>query len=294
MKYFPMEVIDKISSTLNGQDIVRFIQSNSALYYRAQHPSFWKHLCELNGINYCHPDTTWKELFCSGELSTMCPHLNTNMLDPSFIKAKKQLIWSHLKNNRETAYDTDHYATDKHSIILKLSSLHIMELWCNTCIGFDYFHSDTKQGSKSESYIMKKLTKKLGSVTQEIDTKKRQEIESDIFRIQFRNSTTHIIQKDWHTSWLLFISGKTIHHPGPLLNTKIARQDGSLNPALFLGKDFELIGNLTRWYIERMYGVSGTIVSSESLKEKAEYCKLLHSIRLRQQMNSSLRYPFNH
>ncbi|KAG2228978.1 hypothetical protein INT48_008691 [Thamnidium elegans] len=276
-----MEIIDKISSALNSKDILCFIQSSSALYYRAQHPSFWKHLCELNGINYCHPNVTWKELFCSGELSNMCPHLNTNMLDSSFIQSKKQLIWSHLKNNQivcldsscdffgEGAYDTDHYATDKHSIILKLSLLHMMELWCNHCvktIGFDYFHSDTKQGSKSESYIMKKLTKKLGSVTQETDnqliTKRRQEVESDIFRIQFRNSTTHIIQKDWHTAWLDFISGKTIHHPGPLLNTKLSRQDGTLNPALFLGKDFELIGNLTCWYIERMYGVSGTIVSS--------------------------------
>lgn len=60
---------------------------------------------------------------------------------------------------------------------------------------------------------MKKLTKNLGSVTQETDTllitKKRQEIESDIFKIQFRNSTTYIIQKDWHTSWLDFISGNT-------------------------------------------------------------------------------------
>lgn len=106
MKDFPMEIIDKISSTLNGQDIVCFIQSNSALYYRAQHPLFWKHLCELNGINYCHPYVTWKGLFRSGELPNMCPHLNTSMLDSSFIQAKKQLVWSQLKNNRVVCLDS--------------------------------------------------------------------------------------------------------------------------------------------------------------------------------------------
>jgi hypothetical protein len=33
-----------------------------------------------------------------------------------------------------------------------------------------------------------------------------------------------------------------------------------------LGKDFELIGSLARWYIERIYGADGTIISSSKFK----------------------------
>jgi hypothetical protein len=69
------------------------------------------------------------------------------------------------------------------------------------------------------------------------------------------------------------------------------RSDGSLDPNLSLGKDFELIGSLTRWYIERIYGVAGTIISSNDLHNVPEYCKLAHSIRLRQQMNQVARQP---
>lgn len=63
---------------------------------------------------------------------------------------------------------------------------------------------------------MKKATKSLASVTEGTDsqelvlsiTKGRQEIESGIFRNQFRNSTVHLIEKGWYTAWLAFISGK--------------------------------------------------------------------------------------
>lgn len=134
---------------------------------------------------------------------------------------------------------------------------------------------------------MKKLTKRLALVTQESDgeelvlsiTKGRQEIESGIFRIQFRNSTMHLVEKGWHTAWLAFISGKyagtpfkrqsnrkkigqSTVIPGEINNEALLLSNGSLNPTLSLGKDFELIGNLTRWYVERVYGVCGKIISS--------------------------------
>lgn len=57
--------------------------------------------------------------------------------------------------------------------------------------------------------------------------------------------------------------GKSRDFPGALTNTRLFQSDGSLDPTLSLGKDFELIGNLTRWYIERIYGVAGgTIICS--------------------------------
>ncbi|KAI7888033.1 uncharacterized protein EV154DRAFT_519026 [Mucor mucedo] len=314
----PQELISQVISNLNKRDILSFLQCHASSYYRSLYDSFWFDLCRLHGIRYCHPDISWKDLFCSDQVSSMCPHLNTNLFNTRFIREKKQLLWSSF-DQRTEAKDrelclhpscdflgesescTDHYAATKHNLSIKITQLHTLEIWCNTCvktIGFDYFASNVKQGLKSESYIMKKLTKKLALVTQETDsqelalsiTKGRQEIESGIFRIQFRNSTMHLVEKDWYTTWLAFISGQSTEIPGDLNNESLFLSDGSLNPTLSLGKHFELIGNLTRWYIERVYSVSGKIISSNELLEAPEYCKLAHSIRIRQQMNQAARY----
>jgi hypothetical protein len=43
------------------------------------------------------------------------------------------------------------------------------------------------------------------------------------------------------------------------------QQDGTFNPLLELGKDFELVGNLTRWYIERVYGTCDALFSTSKL-----------------------------
>lgn len=129
-------------------------------------------------------------------------------------------------------------------------------------IGFDYFASNVKQGLKSESYIMKKLTKKLALVTQETDsqelalsiTKGRQEIESGIFRIQFRNSTMHLVEKDWYTTWLAFISGKICrffrfvlfyYHPNKIHQVSRRKFQGISTMNLF----FYLMDRLIRLYL---------------------------------------------
>jgi hypothetical protein len=91
---FPYELITQIISNLDGEDISQFIQCNSTIYDRSKDDSFWFDLCRLNGIYYCHPDITWRELFCSGELSKMCPHLLGSMSSSSKIQEKKRLLWS--------------------------------------------------------------------------------------------------------------------------------------------------------------------------------------------------------
>jgi hypothetical protein len=65
-----------------------------------------------------------------------------------------------------------------------------------------------------------------------------------------------------------------------------------LDPTLTLGTDFELVGSLTRWYIERVYGIKeGKIISANDLPNDADYCKMVHKIKIRQQMNHATRYP---
>lgn len=103
---FPLEIIDKITSNLNKRDVISFTRCNSYFYHRAQYSSYWKTLCELNRINYCHPEISWKELFCSGDLPNMCTHISSKMLNSSFIKEKKQLIWSHSNKNDIVCLDS--------------------------------------------------------------------------------------------------------------------------------------------------------------------------------------------
>jgi hypothetical protein len=67
---------------------------------------------------------------------------------------------------------------------------------------------------------MTKIVRALISIDESTDdqtlvshiTEGRQEIESNIFKFQFRHSTMHVVEKGWHTSWLEFISGKKILH----------------------------------------------------------------------------------
>lgn len=56
--------------------------------------------------------------------------------------------------------------------------------------------------------------------------------------------------------------GKSDQVPGSLSNARLYLVDGSLDPTLTLGQDFELIGSLSRWYIERIYGVVDKILTA--------------------------------
>ncbi|KAI8365512.1 hypothetical protein BD560DRAFT_425185, partial [Blakeslea trispora] len=120
----------------------------------------------------------------------------------------------------------------------------------------------------------------------------RRVIESRLMNSQPGRFGSYLIEKNWFCNWLNFISGKSQILPGPLSNSQLMRSDGTLDPTLCLGKDFELIGTSTRWYIERIYGFDPTfrIVSAEDIEYKSEYCKLVHKIKIRQQMAQTAFY----
>lgn len=165
---FPQELIAKVISNLNGKDILSFLQCHSSFYNRSLHDSFWFDLCRLNGVHYCFPGISWKDLFCSGQISGMCPHLNTNLFNTRFVREKKRLLWSSFSQKTgmkdhivcmhpscdfsgkfintcaqyiytkhtagETEYCTDHFAATKHSLSIKITPLHTLEIWCNSCV----------------------------------------------------------------------------------------------------------------------------------------------------------------
>ncbi|KAK4511140.1 uncharacterized protein ATC70_012352 [Mucor velutinosus] len=251
----------------------------------------------------------------------MCPHLHKSLFDA--MPEKKQLLWNtrslldagnyilclhpscnYFGNTKE--YDTYHchlhQQGTKHAIVLKLSPLHTLELWCNSCVkavGFDGFASHVNQGLKTEHYFMKKLVQEIATfdpakdsdVLQACIQKGRQSIELSLYQAQFRYSNTHIVDKDWYDAWLLFISGKSTICPGSLTNEKLFISSEKLDPTLTLGKDFELVGSLTRWYIERVYGIKDKIISANDLPNDADYCRMIHKIKIRQQINQANRYP---
>ncbi|GAN09795.1 hypothetical protein MAM1_0292d09328 [Mucor ambiguus] len=289
--------------------------------------SFWFDLCRLHGIHYCHPESSWRDLYQSNNLAKMCPHLSESQFD--VIPEKKQLLWGARSLSDAGNYmlclhpscsyfgDAEEFSTyhchlhqqgTKHAIVLKLSPLHTLELWCNSCVGFGGSASHVNQGLKTEYYFMKKLVQEIATfnpakdsdVLQSCIHKARQSIELGLYQAQFRYSNMHLVDKDWHDAWLAFISGKSAVCPGLLTNEKlfVSSDNGNdtlkLDPTLTLGKDFELVGSLTRWYIERVYGIKDDrIISANDLPNDADYCKMIHKIKIRQQINQANRYPPN-
>ncbi|KAF1799705.1 hypothetical protein FB192DRAFT_1388095 [Mucor lusitanicus] len=327
---FPFELLLQVLSSLNYEDILSFVQCNSALYSRSMSDSFWFDLCRLHGIHYRHPELSWRELYQSNELAKMCPHLSESLLD--VIPEKKQLLWTtrSLSNagndmlclHPSCTYFGDakeydayhcrfHHQGTRHAIVLRLSPLHTLELWCNSCVkavGFDGFATHVNHGLKTEHYFMKKLVQEIAtsdpiedsSALQSCIQKERQSIELGLYQAQFiRYSNMHIVDKDWHDAWLAFISGKSTVCPGTLTNEKLFISGNSesnalkkLDPTLTLGKDFELVGSATRWYIQRVYGIKDNrIISANDLPDDADYCRIIHKIKIRQQINQANRYP---
>lgn len=331
LQNFPLELLLQVLSNLDYKDILSFVQCNSALYNRSLQDSFWFDLCRLHGIHYRHPDSGWRELYQSNHLDKLCPHLNQSLF--AVIPEKKQLLWNtrSLVNAENymlclhpsctyfgdaeefnTYHRHFHHQGTKHAIVLKLSPLHTLELWCNSCVkavGFNGFASHVNQGLRTEHYFMKKLVQEIATFNPAEDSnmlqtciqKGRQSIELGLYQAQFRFSNMHIVDKDWHDAWLAFISGKSTACPGTLTNEKLFLLDGNnecdalkLNPTLTLGEDFELIGSLARWYIERVYGIKNDrIISANDLPNDADYCRIIHKIKIRQQINQANRYPPN-
>ena len=92
LQEFPFELLLQVLSHLNYKDVLSFVQCNTTLYNRSMQESFWFDLCRLHGIHYNHPDSSWKELYQSNELTKMCPHLDQSLFDA--LSGKKQLLWT--------------------------------------------------------------------------------------------------------------------------------------------------------------------------------------------------------
>ncbi|KAI8884247.1 hypothetical protein K501DRAFT_182662 [Backusella circina FSU 941] len=316
----PYELICNIISFLNVESVESFVQINRRLYDISKDDLFWAGLCRAQGIQYCLPESTWKSLFSSGNLFNMCSHMSPRELYSS-IPENKELLWTNIheylkdRDHSIQSYsmclhkncdhyaenDEKHYSNTGHSLSIKISPFNIIEMWCYSCkkvIGFDNFTLNTNYHIKTEQYVMREITKGLVfmDTNEQLYTRivsSRRKIELGLFKLQMRQFNCHIVEKDWYDKWFDFITEKADVVPGPLTNQKLVQQDGTLNPLLELGKDFELVGNLTRWYLERVYGTYDPLFSTKYIENSKSYCKLIHSIKVRHQMTQVARYPFN-
>lgn len=91
----PYELICNIISFLDPESVEAFVQINQHLYDLSKNDLFWASLCRAQGIQYCHPESTWKGLFSSGDLSNICTHMNPREIYSSIPK-KKELLWTNI------------------------------------------------------------------------------------------------------------------------------------------------------------------------------------------------------
>ncbi|CAO3656519.1 unnamed protein product [Mucor hiemalis] len=253
----------------------------------------------------------------------MCCHINLQYTNQTLLETKRQLLWqSFCRNTNQLCcgnvqFDNygicmdpncqfigcgdiffepeaypghlrTHYSQSKHNIVLKLSPLNFMEIWCYACdspIGF--WGLPKMEKPSSEKYICREILKVLTQLP--LTTKdslqviqRRRLIEQRLSVFQYNHDYTHLIEKSWFTSWVDFLIGKSDKLPLSLDNSKLFNSNNQLRHDLIIGVDYELVGSSIRAYIERVYGTSNQsiIVSGDDFTGQPKYRAVSQSIQL--------------
>lgn len=164
----PYEIILLILVRLNNRkDLFSILSSCHSLYGLIQDDSFWRDLVKRKySIKYNITDQSWWQLHMSGDANQMCCHLQN--YDLKTLESKRDLLWNSIQGLNEFCcksiqfdqyglcmepqcdfigcgdvfFEKDesypghlraHHHQTHHNIILKLSPLNYMELWCYSC-----------------------------------------------------------------------------------------------------------------------------------------------------------------
>lgn len=170
IKQLPNEIIMLILTKLNRRKHVFSFLSTCHLFYSLiKDDSFWRDFnARKYGIHYRDPNYSWWQLFASNHASKMCCHINLEYANQILLESKRQLLWqTFCQDTNELccgnvqfdnygicmepncqfigcgdiffepeAYPGHlraHYTHTRHNIVLKLSPLNFMELWCYAC-----------------------------------------------------------------------------------------------------------------------------------------------------------------
>ncbi|GAA5799881.1 hypothetical protein HPULCUR_005302 [Helicostylum pulchrum] len=212
MLHLPNEIILFILIHLNdGKDLISFTSTCQQFYSLRADELFWRDLIHRkHKIKYCDPTQTWWNFSISGDAKSMCHHISPyNMQN---LATKRTLLWHHqfVGNHDICLTPTCQFVTNcqdyyNHSVVLKLSRLHFMEIWCHACRRSIGFGSNTR----SEKYMCRQIIRFMTQHSTLAFIQSKRLVEQSLFSIQ-NDHYQFIIEKTWFMSWIHFLTGKLI------------------------------------------------------------------------------------
>ncbi|CEP14375.1 hypothetical protein [Parasitella parasitica] len=285
----------------NRKDLFSFLGTCRGFYSLIQDDSFWRDLVKRKyriKYNIDSKYQSWWELYISGDAGQMCCHLQD--YSARSLEIKRKLLWNSIENldrlccrnvqfehyalcmepqcefigcgdvffERDESYpghSRAHHHQARHNVILKLSPLNFMELWCYSCDTPIGHYGIPLKKPVSEKYMCQKILHFMTALPDNNDLllrqtviERRRLIEQRLSLFQQNHDFSYLIEKKWFTRWIDFLIGKSNELPGPLDNSKLFFPDDKqkLRHDLIIGCDYELVGGSVRAYIERVYGLN--------------------------------------
>ncbi|ORZ25246.1 hypothetical protein BCR42DRAFT_385896 [Absidia repens] len=289
-------IIRMLSFLDHSNTILEFLVSHSSFYNQFyDDDDFWRDLCSHHYVTYRSPSTSWRQFVLSQEMYYTCPHLTMSLFQT--LVQKQELAFLPSASLDHTSYrciclyphchsidEENHFHLCSHSVGLQISLFHIFTLQCYSCgrsIGDDGRLLGEKWLTQT---LIRAITSPMGKTSFDLAKELfqcRRLIEISLFN---RPGWSYIVEKSWYDEW----------PPGQLNNKILQKEDTKgLICTLKIGTDFELVNNASRYCIERLYGLSGMILSEYDLQTDVSYCQLLHGIHLFQQ-RARFRPPIIH
>ncbi|KAI8886768.1 hypothetical protein K501DRAFT_331057 [Backusella circina FSU 941] len=306
----PHEIILLIIQRLEQRDCFSLLSTSKTFNALIYNDLFWRDLIQRK-YAFCFRDPeyqSWWQLYASGDAGRTCSHIKPFQ----DLSIKRALMWSSIHRSacyccEEMIFDnyaicmepgctfmgcgdmlygdetlpghmTLHTRVTGHNVILNLSSLNFMELWCYSCsnshmffvsnivcsqIGFCNSISQTKSTKKprAEQYAARHILQFMTALPPHPEERKsviqrRRSVEQRLSSFQRVNDYGYIIDRDWFNTWTQFLSYQSDQLPGALDNSGLFNKDNLLlHSHLVIGHDFELVSGFVRAYIERIYGL---------------------------------------
>ncbi|KAI8089610.1 uncharacterized protein BX664DRAFT_359148 [Halteromyces radiatus] len=183
-----------------------------------------------------------------------------------------------------------HYQKTGHSIILKVSSTHFIEMWCYACnrpLGY-WGSSESEYTSASEKYIVKQWIQRLTWSLDMVDRHHGQMVPHLVRRqwelrllLSKTQSPCYLLDSQWFYAWINYLSSPSMDPPSSMPQHDyflINDHPPSIHPHLKLNQHFVLVSSQLYFYIQRIYGIQGPTIHKDQLYQRQEYKELLQQI----------------
>ncbi|KAI9312213.1 hypothetical protein BX666DRAFT_1989674 [Dichotomocladium elegans] len=306
----PTEVVLRILSHVEPSQILIFLSISTVFSHLADNEGFWKALAKPLGITAgCQPYTSWKQLYLSGDLLEMCPHLvecmqsiTADILQSVCISTASERLYCVCRRTHiplcpdfgiclgcdDKIPHCLRFKPCSHPVTLKLAMINFAALNCSIC---------QKEIGKpcsplTERHWARNVIQLLMASSGPDRLEQRRVVEQTQFKLWFHTWDVDVGQKfvaphgkylvdtAWFNAWTDFLKGASDEVPGPLSSKGLLRVDGSIDPTMTVGKDFVVLSEIARFYITRVYGLEDRLLSMENIMANPEYARLVHSVRV--------------